>query len=107
MVSLCTDAHTTEAAAMTTITIRTPRDLGSAIRRARATREWTQTELAQRARVSRRWLIEVEQGKYTAQFGLILRVFEVLEHDLTVAPSTGKVTGPVDLDEPHPWDKAH
>ena len=43
--------------------IRTPRDLGLAIRRARADRGWTQADLADRANVGRPWLSELEGGK--------------------------------------------
>jgi transcriptional regulator with XRE-family HTH domain len=36
----------------------------------------TQTDLAARARVSRRWLSDLESGKPTAEIGLVLKVVD-------------------------------
>ena len=78
--------------------IRTPRDLGLSIRRARADRGWTQADLADRANVGRPWLSELEGGKRTAELGRVLAVIEALQLvvDLTPAPAA---SGKVDLDE--------
>ena len=78
--------------------IRTPREFGLAIRRARTDRGWTQAELADRARVGRQWLSELEGGKRTAELGRVLAVLEALELAVTLTPAT---TGhaKVDLDE--------
>ncbi|MDZ7732547.1 MAG: helix-turn-helix domain-containing protein [Acidimicrobiia bacterium] len=77
--------------------IRTPRELGLAIRRARTDRGWTQSQLARRARVGRPWLSELEGGKRTAELGRVLAVLEALDLAVTLAPApTG---GKIDLDE--------
>lgn len=44
----------------------------------------SQAELAKRAGVSRKWVYEFEDGKPTAEFGLLLRVLDVLDLQLTV-----------------------
>ncbi|MCC5951001.1 MAG: helix-turn-helix transcriptional regulator [Acidimicrobiia bacterium] len=78
--------------------IRTPRELGLAIRRARSDRSWTQAELAERARVGRPWLSELEGGKRTAELGRVLAVLEALQLTVTLVPAeTG--LGKVDLDD--------
>ena len=79
--------------------LRTSRDLGAAIRRARQDRGLSQAELAARAGVGRPWLSEVESGKRTAEIGRILLVVSAL--DLTMAllpaPEPGEGRG-VDID---------
>jgi HTH-type transcriptional regulator/antitoxin HipB len=52
----------------------------------------TQTELARRARVSRKWIYEFEKGKTTAEFGLVLRVLEQL--DLKLELTSKEVKAP-------------
>jgi len=66
--------------------ISTPRDLGAAIRERRKSLGWDQVELAERVGVSRRWLIQVENGKSGASFGLLLRTLHALglHMDLTL-----------------------
>lgn len=58
--------------------INTPRDLGSAIRERRKALGMDQIELATRVGASRRWLIQVENGKSGASFGLLLRTLHAL-----------------------------
>ena len=78
--------------------IRTPRELGLAIRRARADRGLTQAGLADRAHVGRQWLSELEGGKRTAQLGRVLSVLEALQ--LAITLTTAPVGhGKVDLDD--------
>ena len=79
-------------------TIRTARDLGIAIRRARHDRKWSQTELARRAAVSRQWLSEVETGKRTVELGRVLTLLDALDLALTVTDSPTD-SGAVDLDD--------
>jgi HTH-type transcriptional regulator/antitoxin HipB len=69
--------------------INTPRDLGSAIRERRKTLGLDQIELADRVGASRRWLIQVENGKPGASFGLLLRTMHALgmQMNLTTAIS--------------------
>lgn len=64
--------------------IRTSSDLGALIRDRRTRMGLDQASLAQRAGVSRKWLVEVEQGKPRAAVGLILRTLRVLDVSLEV-----------------------
>jgi HTH-type transcriptional regulator/antitoxin HipB len=54
----------------------------------------SQSELARRAGVSRKWIYEFEAGKPTAEFGLLLRVLHELdlELDLRLAGATNAST---------------
>ncbi len=59
--------------------IRTPHDLGAAIRDRRRQRGWSQRELAERIGTSRQWVNEVEKGKARTEVGLVLRALEALD----------------------------
>ena len=59
--------------------IRTAADLGAFIRERRAKLGMDQIALAKKAGTSRKWLVEVEQGKPGAEIGLILRTLKSLE----------------------------
>src|SRR5271168_3516741 len=65
-----------------TMLIRNPTDLGAFIRDRRSQLGLDQAELAERSGTSRKWLIEVEQGKPRAEIGLILRTLKALEVSL-------------------------
>jgi len=58
--------------------IRTATDLGAFIRERRTNLGWDQVSLAKKAGTSRKWLVEVEQGKPGAEIGLILRTLKTL-----------------------------
>jgi HTH-type transcriptional regulator/antitoxin HipB len=58
--------------------IRTATDLGAFIRERRTKLGMDQVDLAEKAGTSRKWLIEVEQGKPRAEIGLILRTLKTL-----------------------------
>jgi len=58
--------------------MRTATDLGAFIRERRTKLGMDQVALAEKARTSRKWLIEVEQGKPRAEIGLILRTLKTL-----------------------------
>jgi HTH-type transcriptional regulator/antitoxin HipB len=81
--------------------IRTAIDLGAFIRERRAKLGLDQTALAKKAGTSRKWLVEVEQGKPGAEIGLILRTLKSLEISIDVeadspveTPSQGKTKAP-------------
>lgn len=64
---------------MADIALTTPAQVGAAIRGARTRAGLTQSELAERAGVSRRWLITVEQGQgERAELAKILDTFDAL-----------------------------
>ncbi len=58
--------------------IRTATDLGAFIRERRSKLGIDQVALAEKAGTSRKWLIEVEQGKPRAEIGLILKTLKTL-----------------------------
>jgi len=58
--------------------MRTATDLGAFIRERRTKLGMDQGALAEKAGTSRKWLIEVEQGKPRAEIGLILRTLKML-----------------------------
>ncbi|HKU96500.1 MAG TPA: helix-turn-helix domain-containing protein [Vineibacter sp.] len=79
--------------------IRAPLDLGLAIRTRRRELGLSQAALASRAGVGRQWLVGVEQGKSSAELGLVLRTLGSLDLSLAVAeavPSDRAVA--VDID---------
>lgn len=73
------------------------RDLGLYVQDRRRELGKTQVQLAAEARVSRRWLSDLEAGKATAEFGLILRALHALGLILLAEPAE-IAAGPVDLD---------
>jgi HTH-type transcriptional regulator / antitoxin HipB len=93
-------------------------DVAAAVRGRRLDRELSQSELAQRSGISRKWISEFEAGKATAEVALVIRVLEALglSLDLSDDPraaatmsATGTLSasanvsptasGPVNLDE--------
>jgi y4mF family transcriptional regulator len=71
-------------------------DLGRYIRDRRQQLHLTQAQLAARAKVSRRWLSDLEGGKETADIGLVLRTFHSLGVVVDLQPEDQ--TGRLDLD---------
>jgi HTH-type transcriptional regulator/antitoxin HipB len=66
--------------------VRSIHDLAAAVRGRRSDFGLSQSELAVKARVSRKWLNEFEAGKPTAELGLVLRVLDVLALQLSLEP---------------------
>ena len=64
--------------------INSIRDLVAAARGRRKSLGWTQSELADRAHVSRQWISEFEAGKPTAELGLAIRLLDALDLRLTL-----------------------
>ena len=58
--------------------VRTDTDLGAFIRERRSKLGMDQITLAEKTGTSRKWLVEVEQGKPRAEIGLILRTLKSL-----------------------------
>jgi HTH-type transcriptional regulator/antitoxin HipB len=67
--------------------VRTPSDLGAIIRERRLKLGLDQLSLAKKADTSRKWIIEVENGKPRAEFGLILRTLKALGLELAASPA--------------------
>ena len=79
--------------------IRTTRDLGHLIRDRRSRMGLTQADLAHAVGVSRKWIVEVEAGKRSADFSLILRTVKALGVDLDARErKTSTRTNDIDID---------
>jgi HTH-type transcriptional regulator/antitoxin HipB len=83
--------------------LRTPLDIGQAIRDTRRRLGLDQDDLAKQVGVSRKWLIDVERGKPGAPIGLLLRTLDAL--GLRVSLDTnwtrkrpGKPVSTIDID---------
>jgi y4mF family transcriptional regulator len=76
--------------------IRNADDLGHYLRDRRRAAGLTQTDLAVRAGVSRRWLSDLEAGKPTAEVGLVLKVIAALDMMMDLQPAPHQ---DIDLDE--------
>ena len=74
--------------------IRTAADLGAFIRERRAKLGMDQIALAKKAGTSRKWLVEVEQGKPGAEIGLILRTLKSLEVSIDLEAESSVETPP-------------
>lgn len=75
--------------------------VGLAIREGRKSKGWTQGELAVRAKVGRRFVIELEAGHMRAELGKVLAVLETLDIHAVALPSvpSGMNLEDVDLSE--------
>jgi y4mF family transcriptional regulator len=71
---------------MDLLSIKDSNELGGAVRSRRHELELTQEELADVARVTLRFVSELERGKESAQFAGIRRVLAALGLDLYVRP---------------------
>jgi HTH-type transcriptional regulator / antitoxin HipB len=64
--------------------VRTVVDLGVVVRAARRRANWTQAELAERAGVSRQWVVALESGQAArAELGRVLSVLAALDLPMT------------------------
>jgi HTH-type transcriptional regulator/antitoxin HipB len=82
--------------------IRTATDLGAFIRERRTKLGMDQSALAEKAGTSRKWVIEVEQGKPRAEIGLILRTLKTLGVSIAItadaAPKASSTGEPRNID---------
>lgn len=62
--------------------VKSPAELGHLVRDFRLRRSLTQAHLADQVGVSRKWIIDLEAGKRTADLSLVLRTLNVLGIDL-------------------------
>lgn len=69
------------------------RELGILVRHRRDELGLTQAEIASRAGVSRQWLIQVEQGKGTAELDRVIRLLRVLGLRTDVEPVSSTTDG--------------
>lgn len=69
--------------------VLTPKDLGTAVGRRRRALGLSQRTLAEKAGVSRDWLIGLEQGRPRAELGLVLRTLAALDLALRLDAGDG------------------
>ncbi len=70
----------------------TVREAGPLVRELREEKGWTQAELAQRASVSRSFLVDLETGKPTVETWKFMDVFQALGYEIAIRNrETGKV----------------
>ena len=62
--------------------IRSPKELGGFIKDARRNAGLSQTELASRINASQKWVSAVENGKASAEVGMVLRLLQALGAEL-------------------------
>ena len=80
------------------VALTTPAQIGATVRSARRRKGLTQAQLAERAGVSRRWLISLEQGQSErAELGKVLDTLDALGLDLRVTPARRHSNELVDL----------
>lgn len=83
--------------------VTTPRDIGGAIKERRKQLGLGQAELAERAGVSRQWLIQVESGKPGVAMGTVLRLLNTLGLRFTLDTGDQPASyndDPLDLPDP-------
>ena len=73
--------------------IRTPKDLGAAIRSRRKALKLDQAGLASRVGVSRQWIVDIEKGKPRAPVDLVLQTFKALGITLSIDAKLPKADG--------------
>lgn len=81
--------------------IRSVRDLGALVRDRRRHHHLSQAELAARIGASRKWVVDFEQGKPTAEVGLVLKTLAALGIALDAVDEPGAE----DLVAPSPGDE--
>ncbi|MGA9114675.1 MAG: helix-turn-helix domain-containing protein [Candidatus Dormiibacterota bacterium] len=72
--------------------VTSSKDLAAAVRGRRISLGWTQAAVATRAGVSRPWVSQLEGGKRSAEFGLVLRVLDALRLSLEIVEASQDVT---------------
>jgi HTH-type transcriptional regulator/antitoxin HipB len=81
--------------------IRSPKELGAAVRARRKTLGLDQAAVADRVGVSRQWIGSLEQGKAGAELGLVLRTLKALDIPLSLGddlPGSSATISCVDID---------
>ena len=75
--------------------VQTVAQLAAVVRRLRKGRDWSQSELAEAAGVSRVFISQLENGKARAEVRLVLAVLQALGASVVVAPSGVEATDDV------------
>ena len=73
-------------ASNSTFRVRTRKELGALLREFRRKQKLTQAELAESIGVSRRWVVQVEQGKTSADLRMLLRALKAVGAEIHIRP---------------------
>lgn len=71
-----------------TMRIKSVENMGQLVCDQRKQRGWSQTQLAEKVGVSRLWISQLENGKETVEFGLVLKTLRTLNLLLDVSKLT-------------------
>jgi HTH-type transcriptional regulator/antitoxin HipB len=74
--------------------MKTVQAVGLRVEELRSAAGLSQTELAARAYVSRKWLGDLERGKPSVEASKVLDVFQALGYELELKPLTSPTTVP-------------
>jgi y4mF family transcriptional regulator len=66
--------------------IKTPADIGRIIRGARIGEGLSQSQLATKFGTTQSWISEIENGKSTAELGMVLKVLSFLRIEMDLVP---------------------
>ncbi len=58
--------------------VSSTRDIGLLVRASRTEKGWTQADLARNVGTTQRWISEIENGKATAEIGMVLQTLSML-----------------------------
>jgi HTH-type transcriptional regulator/antitoxin HipB len=81
-----------------TMLLRSPTDLGAAIKDRRRRLGLNQAQLAARIGTSRQWVIDIEKGRKGTEIGLVFRALNVLGLALQIADNPPRKGGKPDVD---------
>ena len=80
--------------------VSSTRDIGLLVRARRTEKGWTQADLARNVGTTQRWISEIENGKATAEIGMVLQTLAMLgirlEAGAPAAPVHRSVAAPLD-----------
>lgn len=79
--------------------IHTTKELSALVRSSRKAKQWTQAELAEKVGVKPLWISQFENGKDTAQIGLVLRTLRAVGVSLQTSTPAPPNESTVDLDD--------
>ena len=72
--------------------VRSPKQFGNLIQRARKQREWTQTDLAKLSGLRQELISKIETGHEGTKLSSIYALFAALDLELVVEPRSGRAT---------------
>lgn len=84
--------------------IKTAGDIGRLIREARVNRGLSQKALASRFGSNQSWISEIENGKETAEIGMVLKILAYLELNLDLSDGRAQRLDRLSAEQNHGFD---